>query len=55
MTPQASTFSDDFDDPLIITEGMRRLTKKTSGFCPGRSKRNRMICLPGRGRNRLIP
>ena len=31
---------------------MKRLTKRISGFCLGHSRKNRMICLPGHGRNR---
>ncbi|OWU66443.1 hypothetical protein ATO2_18710 [Roseovarius sp. 22II1-1F6A] len=34
---------------------MKRLTKTISGSCLGHSKKNRMICLPGRVRNRPTP
>jgi hypothetical protein len=34
---------------------MKRLTKRISGFCLGHPRKNRMICLLGHGRNRLIP
>ena len=38
--------------PSSLQKGMKRLTKTISGFYLDHSKKNRMICLPGHGRNR---
>ena len=38
--------------PSSQSKGRKRLARMISGSCLGHSKKNRMICLPGHGRNR---